>query len=132
MVILWEASVRATHDFLKEEDICGIKPQVRQGLKEIDSLLCAVNNDGRICGFMGVEDQRIEMLFISPDQRGNGLGRRFINEAQNRFKAAFVDVNEQNKQALKFYEHLGFTIRSRSERDGQGNPFPILHLEKTI
>lgn len=92
----------------------------------------AIDNDGRICGFMGVEEKRLEMLFIAPDQRGKGLGRRLINEAWNRFGARFVDVYEQNKEALKFYEHLGFTIRARSERDGQGNPFPILHLEKTI
>lgn len=131
LVTLWEASVRATHDFLEEADIDRIKPQARQGLQEIALLLYAVSDDGRICGFMGVQDKMIEMLFIDPAHRGNGLGRRFINEAVSRFSAEFVDVNEQNRQGVGFYEHVGFTLRGRSEEDAQGNPFPILHMEMT-
>ena len=130
LLILWEASVRATHDFLAEADIERIKPQARQGLRDVASLLYAVNDAGRICGFMGVQDKMIEMLFIAPDQRGNGLGRRFMEEAVSGFSAVFVDVNEQNTQGVKFYEHVGFTRRGRSETDAQGNPFPILHMEK--
>ena len=30
---IWEASVRATHDFLGEEDIQGLVPEVKAGLK---------------------------------------------------------------------------------------------------
>lgn len=39
-----------------------------------------------------------------------------------------VDVNEQNPQAYCFYQKQGFKKYSRSELDGQGNPFPVLHL----
>ena len=39
-----------------------------------------------------------------------------------------VDVNEQNPQALGFYRHLGFEQVGRSPLDGQGRPFPLLHL----
>ncbi|SPU55612.1 Uncharacterized N-acetyltransferase YjaB [Brevundimonas vesicularis] len=39
-----------------------------------------------------------------------------------------VDVNEQNIQALGFYERLGFKVTSRSAVEGQGRPYPLLHL----
>ena len=39
-----------------------------------------------------------------------------------------LDVNEQNPQAYCFYQKQGFKKYSRSELDGQGNPFPVLHL----
>ncbi len=40
-----------------------------------------------------------------------------------------VDVNEQNEQALGFYQHLGFSVIGRSPLDGQGKPYPLLHME---
>jgi putative acetyltransferase len=39
-----------------------------------------------------------------------------------------VDVNEQNPQGVGFYRHMGFEQVGRSELDGQGNPFPLLHM----
>jgi putative acetyltransferase len=39
-----------------------------------------------------------------------------------------VDVNEQNEQALGFYRHLGFEVVGRSPLDGQGKPYPLLHM----
>jgi putative acetyltransferase len=41
-----------------------------------------------------------------------------------------VDVNEQNPEARGFYERLGFTVVARSELDGTGRPFPLLHLRR--
>jgi putative acetyltransferase len=40
-----------------------------------------------------------------------------------------VDVNEQNPLALQFYERMGFKVVGRSELDGGGKPFPLLHLQ---
>ncbi|MNC71507.1 putative N-acetyltransferase YjaB [compost metagenome] len=44
------------------------------------------------------------------------------------FQVKSLDVNEQNPQALGFYEHMGFEVYERSEFDEQGNHFPILHM----
>jgi putative acetyltransferase len=45
------------------------------------------------------------------------------------FGANEVDVNEQNPQGVGFYRHMGFEQVGRSELDGQGNPFPLLHMK---
>lgn len=39
-----------------------------------------------------------------------------------------VDVNEQNPDAVRFYEAVGFEVFGRSETDGGGRPFPLLHM----
>lgn len=39
-----------------------------------------------------------------------------------------LDVDERNAQAVGFYLHYGFEVVSRSEIDGMGDPFPLLHL----
>lgn len=129
LVDIWESAVKATHTFLSESDIQAIKPDVRQGLEAIDSLYCFYDSNEAVQGFMGVENQKIEMLFVHADARGQGIGKEFVNFAINKLNAKFVDVNEQNDRAAGFYSHLGFQTVSRSEYDGQGRPFPILHME---
>jgi putative acetyltransferase len=67
------------------------------------------------------------MLFVHPDHRGRGVGRTLAGHAIAA-GARTVDVNEQNAQAVGFYERLGFVVVGRSERDADGKPFPILHM----
>ncbi|GIM32275.1 GNAT family N-acetyltransferase [Paraclostridium bifermentans] len=125
----WESSVRATHDFLSEEDIISIKPQVIEGAKYVSKLLCVRDNNGIIKAFMGIHDFKIEMLFVSNESRGHGVGKRLVEYAIEVLNVNYVDVNEQNQQALGFYEHMGFKVFKKSEFDEQGNPFPILHMK---
>lgn len=124
---VWEQSVKATHHFLQPEDIAALKPLVLSALQEIPIL--AYISDERPCGFMGMDCDKVEMLFLRPDQRGKGLGTELMQYAMHH-GATLVDVNEANPSALGFYEHMGFTVFGRSELDGQGNPFPVLHLKK--
>lgn len=125
---VWEASVRATHNFLSDDDINAIKPHVQQGLAVMNDLLYTVDKKGSISGFMAVENEKIEMLFIHPVHRGDGIGKKLIYHAISVCKAAFVDVNEQNIQGVGFYKHVGFKIIDRSPLDANGNPFPLLHM----
>ena len=118
----WESSVRATHDFLSEEDIISIKPQVIEGAKYVSKLLCVRDENGIIKAFMGIHDFKIEMLFVSNESRGNGIGKRLV-------EYAIEVLNEQNPQAVGFYKHMGFEIFKKSNFDEQGNPFPILHMK---
>lgn len=126
---VWEASVRETHTFLKEEDILFFKDMVKsKALYNVD-LLCIKDSNNRITAFLGTEGNNIDMLFIHPDQRGKGLGKFLINYAIEKLGTNTVDVNEQNEQALGFYLHQGFEVISRDDVDGMGKPFPILHMK---
>ena len=125
----WESSVRATHDFLSEEDIISIKPQVVEGAKYVSNLLGVRDENNVIKAFMGIHDFKIEMLFVSNESRGNGIGKKLVEYAIDVLNVNYVDVNEQNPQALGFYEHMGFQVFEKSELDEQGNPFQILHMK---
>jgi putative acetyltransferase len=128
LVEIWEASVRATHHFLSEDDIAFFKPLVRDEFIPMLHVDCARDKNGRICGFVGVTEGKIEMLFIDPASRGRGIGKILLQHAVDALGATEVDVNEQNEQAVGFYQHMGFVLQSRSELDGMGKPFPLLHL----
>ncbi|KPI46758.1 acetyltransferase [Clostridioides difficile] len=128
MLQVWESSVRATHNFLTEKDIESLIPLVEIGLKEVEHIVCIKDNDS-IKAFIGIDKDKVEMLFIEDKYRGNGIGKKLITYAIDKYNVKYVDVNEQNKKAVGFYIHLGFKEFDRSEIDGQGNPFPILHMK---
>ena len=71
----------------------------------------------------------LKMIFLHPDARGKGIGKMLLKYAIADLKVTKVDVNEQNAEALQFYEHFGFTVISRSALDGTGKPYPILHMQ---
>ncbi|MEF9671735.1 GNAT family N-acetyltransferase, partial [Pseudomonas sp. PCH446] len=71
---------------------------------------------------------KVEMLFIAPQARGTGLGKQLLRYAIEHLNADELDVNEQNTQAVGFYFKQGFEVIGRSEKDGMGQPYPLLHL----
>ena len=128
LIQIWEASVRATHDFLTETHIATLRRQIQDVYMPQLPLWVASNEAGTIEGFIACLERRIEMLFVSPQSRGSGVGKFLINYAITELSANEVDVNEKNPKALGFYLHMGFESVGRSEQDGEGNPFPLLHL----
>jgi len=126
---VWEASVRATHDLLSEDDIEYLKPLILDEYLDAVTLASVRSERGRIRGFLGVADGNIEMLFVDPAYHGRSIGTALVQHAVNSLGASKVDVNEQNSAAVGFYRHLGFNIVGRSPLDGQGKPFPLLHME---
>ena len=126
---VWEASVRASHHFLTEADIIRLTPQAEGALQFIETLW-VMQDDGRPVGFMGVQERKIEMLFLHPDYFRRGLGKTFVERAFSELDVEYVDVNEQNPNATKFYERMGFKVFNRTECDSEGNPFPILEMKR--
>ena len=48
------------------------------------------------------------MLFILPSERGKGLGKQLLQHGIQNYGIKTVTVNEQNPQAIGFYEYMGF------------------------
>ena len=126
---IWEASVRASHHFLTETDIIRLTPQAEGALRHIETLW-VVEDDQYPVGFMGVQERKIEMLFLHPDYFRKGLGKMLVERGFRELDVAYVDVNEQNPDAAKFYERMGFRTFKRNECDSEGNPFPILEMKR--
>ena len=126
---VWNESVRPSHHFLSEPDIELIKPYVGMALREVGHLV-GVYCGLQAKGIMGIQGDKVEMLFLSPECTGQGWGSIWVDRKIGSYGATNVDVNEQNDQASRFYLHKGFRTMSRDALDEQGNPFPILHLTR--
>ncbi|MCA1857595.1 acetyltransferase [Massilia oculi] len=130
LAAIWRASVRATHDFLSEQDFQEIELLVSRDYLPATPVWVALDADGRPRGFMGLSGAHVDALFIDPACRGQGIGRRLLAHAEALAGRLSVDVNEQNTGALGFYRHLGFHPTGRSPCDDAGRPYPLLHLRQ--
>ena len=126
-VEIWRDAVDATHDFLTAEDRAAIGEEVKAFLPDAP-LWLAVDADDRPIAFMLLDGISMEALFIDPDWRGKGVGKALVEHAIALHGAITTEVNEQNGQAVGFYEKMGFVPIGRSERDGQGRAYPLIHL----
>ncbi len=79
---------------------------------------------------MGIEDHRLEMLFLSQKEREKGLGKQLLLYGIQNYGIEELTVNEQNTQAVGFYEHMGFETYKRTDMDEEGNPYPLLYMKR--
>ncbi|WP_344334464.1 acetyltransferase [Brevibacterium salitolerans] len=128
LVQIWRSAVDATHDFLSARDRDAIEarlasayfPHVRLHVAELA---------GEAVGFAGTADGSLEMLFVDAGHRGRGIGGALLAHVLRTEAVTRVDVNEQNAEAAGFYAYSGFRVVGRSEFDGEGRPYPLLHME---
>ena len=106
LIVVWEKSVKATHLFLSENEVEEIKRYIPQALNGIAHLIIAEDKDSRPAAFMGIEEQKLEMLFIAPEERGKGLGRKLIRYGIENYSVNELAVNEQNPLAKGFLMHI--------------------------
>lgn len=127
LVTIWRRAVDATHGFLALSDRAEIDTEVQRLFPAVPMWVAADENDQPV-GLMIMSGSHMEALFIDPSAQRRGIGRLLVEHARKRNGTLTTDVNEQNLQAVRFYEHLGFVRTGRSPHDHQGRLYPIVHL----
>ena len=77
---------------------------------------------------MGIEGNKLEMLFIKNSERKKGFGKKLLTYGITHYGVNELVVNEENPTAIKFYEHMGFKTYQRKELDEQNNPYFIYEI----
>ncbi len=124
---MWRRAVEATPAVRAPADINALEAEIPAYLGGVD--LTVAERGGEVVGFLGTapgpDRVSVEMLFAFP--LGAGVGTALLDTVPRR---AVVDVNEQNLSGRRFYATKGFVEVGRSGVDGQGRPFPLLHLRR--
>ena len=131
LVRIWRSAVEATHDFLTPEDVDFYESRMLGDYLPAVALTVAEIGETPV-GFSGLAGHSLEMLFVDSGCRGQGVGSALLSCAIENHPDLRLDVNEQNPQAVGFYRHHGFVVLGRSATDGDGRPFPVLHLGRRL
>ena len=134
LINLWEDSTKSTYTFLKDKERKAMKKEVESHLKQAQCIIVAINKEDFL-GFIGIEKNHIEMLFVHPKFFNRGVGRALLCEAYERFLKQYEQIqatcNEQSTLSSAFYHHLGFKTTQRTQKNNSGRDFPTLHLTIT-
>lgn len=125
---IWRAAVDATHGFLSAEHRAEIDALVAEQFLPHAALWLAEDSAGIVQGFLAMDGDMIDALFVDPAAHGRGFGTALVRQALALAPAALVDANAQADNALPFYLSRGFKVIGRSETDPHGRPYPIVHL----
>ncbi|XBH22412.1 GNAT family N-acetyltransferase [Jonesiaceae bacterium BS-20] len=127
LVSIWHSAVSSNYDFLTPDDIAFYRKRVTEFYLP-SVFLTVAEVDGVACGFAGIANGKLEMMFVEDQYRGTGVGTALMNDALAREPALTLSVNEQNEHAVEFYKRHGFVIDGRSDLDADERPFPLLHM----
>lgn len=130
LAAIWRSAVVATHAFLTPDDVDHYEARLLDAYLPRHRVHVAVGEDGRPVGFIGLDGRNIDMLFVHDQARGRGVGRALLAWAAERHPVLTLDVNEQNPAARGFYASQGFEETGRSPVDGEGRPFPLVHMRR--
>ena len=82
LITIWENAVKATHDFLTDNDFKYYKSHLPDHFRQVD-LYIYKNRDGMPVGFMGVSGSILEMLFVDAAYRGCCVGTKLLRYAES-------------------------------------------------
>jgi putative acetyltransferase len=123
---IWRDAADATHGFLTVAHRAEVDAMVAAWLPTVD--LWIVDERRRAVGFLVMDGNLIDALFVDPAVHRRGFGTTLLNHALALAPDAVVDASEQADNALPFYEARGFVRTGRLETDSQGRPYPLIHL----
>lgn len=86
---------------------------------------------GTLLGFVSVQPRTgyVDQLVVHPDHWGEGIALRLLDAAAARTRHPLsLDVNEENRRAVRFYEKAGFSIAAHGTNPTSGRP--TLRLER--
>ena len=74
-----------------------------------------VYDDEFVKGFIHVEGDRIQELYVDSFFQNQGIGAALIDYATQEFDARYLFVLEKNERAIRFYKRHGFSLTEERE-----------------
>ena len=75
-----------------------------------------------IQGFLGLNGEYIEGIFVSEEAQLHGIGKCLLDYAKNRKPALRLNVYQKNMRAIHFYQREGFQIQREGLDAATGEP----------
>ncbi|MCL7997297.1 GNAT family N-acetyltransferase [Brucella sp. 21LCYQ03] len=125
---IWYRASLEAHAFLGSDLLSKQQKLIEDVYLDKAETWVAILNDKPV-GFIGLLDCFIGGLFVDPSAQGQGIGCSLIEHALNLKGELFLEVYADNKQACRFYTHLGFQEVSCRAEDDNGLPFANIQMQ---
>ena len=111
VIRVWHASKQVAYPYLPTEQGLTLADNTRlfhQIILPRNQVWVACGEQG-VAGFLGIDGDYIDRLYVHPDRQGQGAGSALMQQAQQLSPAGLrLHTHQQNHQARAFYERRGF------------------------
>lgn len=109
---IWLKENLKAHSFISEDYWKSNFSMVKAMLP--DAEVYVYEENGKVCGFIGINGSYIEGIFVESEKQSKGIGRELLSYAKEMKSELSLNVYRKNERAVSFYEREGFEIKSES------------------
>ena len=107
---IWLKTNLKAHSFISEQYWTSNYERVKEMLPQAE--VYVYEDDKMIQGFIGINDEYIEGIFVSDEMQSRGIGKMLLDYIKDKKDRLQLKVYQKNVRAMSFYQREGFTIQS--------------------
>ena len=115
---IWLETNLAAHGFIPAEYWNGQYEAVKEALPQADILI--YEEEGKVLGFLGLQDSYIAGLFVKKASQSRGIGRLLLEAAKSGRQELTLHAYAENTGAVRFMNGKGFKrqhLKRKKRRD---------------
>ena len=126
---IWLKTNLKAHSFISEQYWISNYERVKEMLPQAEVY---VYEDNKIIqGFVGVQDEYIEGIFVSDEMQSRGIGKILLDYIKDKKDRLQLKVYQKNVRAMSFYQREGFTIQSEEMDEFTGEKEYVMNWESS-
>lgn len=127
---IWLETNIEAHNFIEKEYWTGNYEMVKQILPEAEVYVYEDEKNGQIVGFIGMNNQYVEGLFVKETAQSRGIGKQLLDHAKSRKTELRLGVYQKNMRAVRFYLRENFLIQAEQMDEDTNETEYIMGWEK--
>lgn len=124
---IWLKTNLKAHYFIPEQYWTNNYEVVKEMLPQVD--VYVYEDDKIIQGFIGINDEYIEGIFVSDEMQSRGIGKMLLDYIKDKKDRLQLKVYQKNVRAMSFYQREGFTIQSEGMDEFTGEKEYVMNWE---
>ena len=127
VVDIWLKTNLEAHDFIPGQYWTSNYEAVKKMLPQAEVYVYEENKI--IQGFVGVQEEYIEGIFVSDEMQSRGIGKMLLDYIKDKKDRLQLKVYQKNVRAMSFYQREGFTIQSEGMDEFTGEKEYVMNWE---
>ena len=124
---IWLTTNLKAHFFISEQYWISNYEFVKEMLPQAE--VYVYEDDKMIQGFLGINDEYIEGIFVSDEMQSRGIGKILLDYIKDKKDRLQLKVYQKNVRAMSFYQREGFTIQSEGMDEFTGEKEYVMNWE---
>ena len=127
---IWLNANLKAHFFIPEQYWISNYEFVKEMLPK--SEVYVYENNNKIQGFIGVNDDYIEGIFVADEMQSHGIGKKLLDYIKNKKAKLQLNVYQKNVRAILFYQRERFIIQSEQLDELTGEKEYVMNWESNF